>query len=421
MTYPTWATKTSAIAEIEALPPSWAVEPLCALLKPIEAPNRGNLEQNLLSLSYGRIVRRDINSNDGLLPESFETYQIVDPSDIVLRLTDLQNDQRSLRVGYVTERGIITSAYLALKKNHEANSKYLYYLLHAYDLMKIFYGLGGGVRQSIKYADMKWLPMAVPPIKYQTDITDFLDRETTEADALVAKYERLLELLEEKRVALITQAVTKGLDPNVPMKDSGVEWIGEMPGNWPIPKLSYTTSIQSGKSVPDDLTPEPDEIHRYPVYGSTGVIGFSAKTNLPKEALLIARVGAYAGASRYINEPGWVTDNTLILRLVCRYEYSFVQYLIRAIPLNDQASKTAQPLVTGSLVSSQKAPCPPLVEQRAIADYLREQESKMCQLLAEARRAIDLVKERRSALITAAVTGQIDVTTYKPGAATEVA
>lgn len=276
-------------------------------------------------------------------------------------------------------------------------------------------------QRNLSMDEIPRLLIPLPQNQLQDSVVQFLDRETAEADALIAKYERLLKLLEEKRVALITQAVTKGLDANVPMKNSGVEWIAEMPAVWPMPKLSYTTSIQSGKSVPDDLRPEPDEIHKYPVHGSTEVIGFSAKTNLTKEAILIARVGAHAGSSRYINEPGWVTDNTLVLRLGGKYDYSFAQYLISAIPLNDQASKTAQPLVTGSLVSSQRVPCPPLVEQRAIAKYLREHELKISQLVAGARRAIDLVQERRSALITAAVTGQIDVNTYKSGITTEVA
>jgi type I restriction enzyme S subunit len=109
-------------------------------------------ESNLLSLSYGRIIRRDIGTTEGLLPESFESYQIVDPGNIVLRLTDLQNDKRSLRQGLVRERGIVTSAYDALEVTQQNNPRFWAYTLLALDTAKYYYSLGGGVRQSIKFA-----------------------------------------------------------------------------------------------------------------------------------------------------------------------------------------------------------------------------------------------------------------------------
>ena len=109
------------------------------------------VESHLLSLSYGRIVPRDIGSSDGLVPESYETYQIVDPDDIIFRFTDLQNDKRSLRSARATERGIITSAYVAVKPI-DIEARYAEYLMRSYDLAKVFYGLGGGVRQSLKFS-----------------------------------------------------------------------------------------------------------------------------------------------------------------------------------------------------------------------------------------------------------------------------
>ena len=109
--------------------------------------NTGMQEDNLLSLSYGRIVNKDIDTAEGLLPESFETYQIVDPGNIVMRLTDLQNDKRSLRQGFVTQRGIITSAYDALEVGKKHDPRFWFYVLLALDLAKYYYSLGGGVRQ----------------------------------------------------------------------------------------------------------------------------------------------------------------------------------------------------------------------------------------------------------------------------------
>jgi type I restriction enzyme S subunit len=147
---------TSDVATVPApwegtLPTGWERLPLFALATEPKRKNVGLRETEVLSLSYGRIVVRDVDSNLGLLPASFETYQIVEPNEIVLRLTDLQNDKRSLRVGRCTQRGIITSAYVALRTRTRLDGPYGYYLLHCYDLHKVFYGLGGGVRQSMKY------------------------------------------------------------------------------------------------------------------------------------------------------------------------------------------------------------------------------------------------------------------------------
>ena len=201
--------------------------------------NLKGLEGNILSLSYGSIVRRNVEDNSGLLPESFNTYQIVDYGDIILRLTDLQNDKRSLRVGLVKETGIITSAYMKLSAIKTINPFFAYRLLHSYDTAKVFYNMGGGLRQSMKFEDFRRLPILLPSLQEQKEIADFLEHETAKIDTLIAKQERLIELLKEKRQAVISHAVTKGLDPTVPMKESGVEWLGEVPAHWIINQLKF--------------------------------------------------------------------------------------------------------------------------------------------------------------------------------------
>ena len=140
-----------------------------------------------------------------------ETYQVLENGYIVLRLTDLQNDKRSLRVGLVTQDGIITSAYVGLKKKRKIYSQYIYQLLHSYDLQKVFYNLGGGLRQSLRYEELKRLPILIPDYATQKQIADFLDKETTRIDTLVSRKQKQIELLQEKRQAIITQSVTRGL------------------------------------------------------------------------------------------------------------------------------------------------------------------------------------------------------------------
>ena len=200
--------KDSGIEWIGKIPAGWKVVPLKIVAKDNEARNTGMQCTSLLSLSYGNIIEKDINSSFGLIPESFETYQIVNPGYIVLRLTDMQNDKRSLRSGYVTKRGIITSAYTGLIPSDNVNSKYVSYLLYLYDLKKVYYSLGGGLRQSIKYADIKYLPILYPPLAEQEAIAAYLDEKTTLIDTLIADIHRQIEQLKKYRKIIIHDAVT---------------------------------------------------------------------------------------------------------------------------------------------------------------------------------------------------------------------
>jgi type I restriction enzyme, S subunit len=229
----------SGVEWLEEIPSHWRVQPGRAYLKPQKVKNIGNQVTTVLSLSYGKIVVKPEEKLHGLVPESFETYQIVEPGNIIVRATDLQNDQTSLRIGLVENKGIITSAYLCLVPSKELNSKFAYYLLHAYDLLKVYYGMGSGLRQNLDYIDFKYLPLTVPPIEDQRRIVEFLDRKTSEIDQAIAQKQRLIELLREQKAILINKAVTKGLNSNDPMRDSGFRWIGEIPANWKSKRLKF--------------------------------------------------------------------------------------------------------------------------------------------------------------------------------------
>ena len=188
---------------------SWGYAPLFTLGSPKKTPNTGMVENNLLSLSYGRIVRRDIESSEGLVPASYENYQIVEPGDLVLRFTDLQNDQRSLRSGLVRERGIITSAYLSFTPDEKKLSPLFFaYLMRAADLSKVFYRMGSGVRQSLNWGELSLMRLPLPSLEVQRRIADYLDQETSEIDFLISKSTKLRDLLLKRRSVLITEVIT---------------------------------------------------------------------------------------------------------------------------------------------------------------------------------------------------------------------
>lgn len=200
--------KDSGVDWIGQIPKHWEIKPLFTVAFENKAKNSGNQCANLLSLSYGKIIKKDIDTNFGLLPESFETYQIVEDGYTILRLTDLQNDKRSLRSGFVPEKGIITSAYVGLIPADDVDGLFLSDLLHAYDLMKIFYSLGNGVRQSMNYKDLKRLPILLPPKSEQKLISNYLRNKTAEIDDLISTAEQQVSLLKEYRQSIISEAVT---------------------------------------------------------------------------------------------------------------------------------------------------------------------------------------------------------------------
>ena len=190
-------------------PSNWRLDKLHKVLRVRKGhKNEGMKEDNLLSLSYGRIVQKNINSSDGLLPENFEGYQIVEPGNIVLRFTDLQNDKRSLRQGLVTQKGIITSAYDAVEVKRDNDPRFWFYSLFALDLAKHYYSLGGGVRQSIKFSDFPNDWVYRPDLLTQRAIADFLDCETARIQKIQETTRQSIDRLREYRSSLVTAAVT---------------------------------------------------------------------------------------------------------------------------------------------------------------------------------------------------------------------
>lgn len=266
-------------------------------------------------------------------------------------------------------------------------------------------------QKNISMDDIPKLILTRPPLPEQIQIAAFLDRETAKIDELVAEQRRLTELLKEKRQAVISHAVTQGLNPDAPMKPSGIEWLGDVPEHWRVVPLRWAAKCCSGDGLSStEVESFSDDEHTVRVIGGNGLMGYTDQKNVDHSLLAVGRVGALCGNVHLVNPPAWITDNALVLDPDSSiFDLQFLSMTLRSRNLNDIASKTAQPLITGTQVSDQRIPCPPLPEQEAIAVRLTEESAKFDTLTAEAQRAIDLLQERRTALISAAVTGQIDV------------
>ncbi len=216
------------------------------------------------------------------------------------------------------------------------------------------------------------LGLPLPPIPEQKTIARFLDYKTAQIDALIAKKEALLAKLAEKRTALISHAVTKGLDPSVPMKDSGVEWLGDIPAHWKSISVRWLIRIGSGDFISNTETEfDYSDDFPTPVIGGNGIMSYTDRNNTPKNCIVIGRVGAHCGNVHYIKEASWVTDNALRIRIISsEITAEFLLCALKALGLNDFANKNAQPLITGEMVKNKKIALPPIEEQIRICNHV---------------------------------------------------
>lgn len=393
--------KKRSVEWIGEIPEQWETKYLFQIVSQVKCKNINGQETNLLSLSYGKIKRKNIETTEGLLPASFKGYNIVEPGDIVLRLTDLQNDHTSLRVGKVRERGIITSAYVTLRP-FQGESQYLYYALHAYDLKKGFYGMGAGVRQGLTFTEAKMIEIPFPAMEIQLAIADYLDEKCGAIDEIIEQAKATIEEYKAWKSSVIFEAVTKGLDPNVEMKDSGVEWIGQVPKHWDILKFKYLVKIKSGDAIHNELLTD-DGL--YPVYGGGERIGYTNNYNVGQNAILVGRVGARCGCVTKVLDKAWATDNALVITTTSNYEY--LHYLFLAANLNSLNTSNAQPLITATkinnhFVSYTQSP----EEQKMIVDYLERKCSAIDEIIAEKEALIADMDAYKKSLIFETVTGK---------------
>ena len=380
--------------------------PLFAIFEETNVKNDNMTENNLLSLSHGNIVPKSIDTVGGLLPASFETYQIVTPGQIVLRLTDMQNDQKSLRSGLVRDKGIITSAYCALQ-SHGWDSpwdRYFSYYFHALDVSKYLYSLGGGVRQSLKYADIKHVKILVPSVENRDKIILFLDEETAKIDHLIAKQRELIDLLHLRNEARWHAAFT-GFTP---VKTSPLKRLLVKLRRPVLEGSGVVTAFRDGEVTLRSNRREEGFTFSETETGYQGVaVG----------DLVFHGLDGFAGAVGISDSDGQSTPVYHVCRLHDDEDnLRFIAYLLRYLGhsgfLTTQAPSVRQRAVDfrnwqtfGQIPLSLPDP----EEQQRIVTELDKNAAEFLNTKTTIEKAIELLQERRSALITAAVTGQIEV------------
>ena len=372
------------------------------------------------SISFGRVIFKD---GEFLHEPTRASYQEVLSGEFLINPINLNYDLKSLRTALSEIDTCVSPAYIVLTAKVATDKNYMKYQLHVFDLFHMK-TLGAGVRQTIAFGDIGVCFTCLPPLPEQTLIAAFLDRETTKIDALVGEQRRLMAMLKEKRQAVISHAVTRGLNRDAPMKPSGIEWLGDVPEHWEITKIGYVANVSRGTGYQnveeiqegDDAIPmirisDFNDFAPVWVRNSSSLDVYKVDSN----DILIAGTGASAGITmRVTKEMSHMIHSYNAPRIRCqKIDPQFLHYVLNSHGIEQQEallfSGSAQPFLDLHSISKLELPYCSIVEQIEIVDYLNEQVDMYDALASEAQRAIDLLQERRTALISAAVTGQIDV------------
>ncbi|EJO2872603.1 restriction endonuclease subunit S [Klebsiella pneumoniae] len=382
----------------------------------------------VLSLTLNGVIPRDIESGKGKMPAEFDSYQIVKPRNLIFCLFDIDETPRT--IGISSHEGMVTGAYKVAEvvKEHSPEFVYYYYLhLDEFKGLKPFYT---GLRKVVRPETFLGLCIPVPPLEEQRTIAAFLDFETARIDKLIAQQQRLIELLKEKRQAVISHAVTKGLNPDAPMKDSGVEWLGEVPEHWAFVKLKWIATTTSGstpntgeqeKYYADGIYPwvrttdlNNDILSDIPVKITEQALADTACSLLPPGTVLIAMYGGAGSIGKHALLSVPSTTNQAVCAIlptdsVIPEFLNLFAGFYRPYWMVGAEGTRKDPNIGQDHIKELKLPIPPLLEQKLICAQINQKLSQYSVAEDKAFKFTWLLQERRTALISAAVTGKIDL------------
>lgn len=256
---------------------------------------------------------------------------------------------------------------------------------------------------SLTQTDLGNILVAFPFLSEQQAIAAYLDQKCGEIDELITLQEEMITKLQSYKQSVITEAVTKGLDKNVPLKDSGIKWIGKIPEHWKITKVQYLAQLKSGYNL---TTEEITDNGLYPVYGGNGIRGYYDKYFLEGDYVLIGRQGALCGNINYSTNKSWATEHAVVCYPKIKYVTRWFGELLRVMNLNQYSLAAAQPGLAVERIKLLPIPIIPLSEQQAIADYLDQRCSEIDELISIKQQKIEKLKEYKKSLIFECVTGK---------------
>jgi type I restriction enzyme S subunit len=427
--------KSSGVEWLGDVPEPWSLAPIWTFFRRVKRVNAPNEELLSVYRDYGVVPKTARDDNFNKPSDDLSTYQLVMPGDLVIN--KMKAWQGSVAIS--AYRGIVSPAYFVYTPLHRENPRYLHYLFRSLRYITGYLSISKGIRPNqwdLEPEQHSRLLVVVPSLQEQDAIAGFLDRETAKIDELVAEQEKLILLLKEKRQAVISHAVTKGLNPHVPMKESGIEWLGQIPAHWNVCRAKFLVANKNGIQMGPfggmllDLSATDTG---FKVYGQENTISgdFERGTRWIDEGrfhelsnyqlsigdIVLTRKGSLGNARliERLPSPGIIDSDTIRLRTSGDVVLS--EFLVRVLHEADYISVQFAISKRGAILSGVNsetianlwAVIPPLNEQTEVLAQLRRVDAEIREQAVACEEVMRLLQERRSALISAAVTGQIDV------------
>lgn len=397
--------KDSGIEWIGRIPKGWKTEKFKHIFR-IKKIIAGKLGYDVLSVTQQGLKVKNIN--EGQVANDYSNYQIVHVGDFVMNHMDLLT-------GYVDvskQEGVTSPDYrsfYAIHK-HEIDCRYYLYIFQFCYMTRLFYNLGQGVsnlgRWRLPAEQQNEFVLPFPPLIEQQRIASYLDKKCAEIDSLVELQEQMIAQLTDYKQSVITEAVTKGLNPEAELVSSGIDWIGDVPKGWRVCKLKRFVSFQNGQDYKGIEVAE-----GFPVYGSGGIFAYASQYMYEGESILFGRKGTI-NKPLYINCKFWTVDTmyyTIPKKDVCA---KFLYYAATTLPYDKYSTSTALPSMTQTILGNLNIAVPPISEQQAIASYLDAKCREIDSLIDLKRQKIEALKDYKKSIIFEAVTGKTDIINY---------
>ena len=430
--------KDSGVKWLGEIPSHWEMLALKHILKhKKEVVGKRSSQYDLLSLTLKGVIIRDMDNPEGKFPASFDTYQIVEPNDFIF--CNFDNEETPRAVGLSQYKGMITGAYDVLYRNNPLLSdKYLIYYFLYIDDSKRFKPLYKGLRKTVPFDSFMSYKIPVPSRGEQDAVVEYLDAATSKIDEAIAQQQKMIDLLNERKQIIINNAVTKGLDPNVPMKDSCIDWIGNIPVHWKVCKFNNVICILTDYTANGSFGDLAKNVHyqsegyarlvrltdlRENLQNENGVwvdrhgYDYLSKSSLFGGELLMANVGAYSGLPcimPIVDYPTSLAPNMFLIKQdESKITTNYLYYLLLSKSyfswLQTIALSSAQPKLNKDNIRSLPILLPPKSEQERITNSIQQSLKPIEKAISISNNQISLLQERKQIIINDVVTGKVKV------------
>ena len=393
--------KDSGIEWVGPIPGHWDILRGKNVLRLLERPVK--LDDDVVTcFRDGEVTLRKNRREEGFTNSLKEIgYQGIEPGDLIVH----GMDGFAGAIGISDSRGKASPVLNVMDSNQ--NKRYLMYYLRAMAYKDVFMALSTGIR--VRSCDLRWnklsvFPFLIPTSHEQSAIAAYLDTQCAKIDEIIAQAKASIEDYKQWKASIIYEAVTKGLNPNVEMKDSGIEWIGRMPAHWTAPALKHLCTMQAGKNL---ISEQISTSGQYPVYGGNGQRGYYSDYNANGNFLLVGRQGALCGNVHYVSGKFWATEHAVVTTPSKITNIRYLYYLLIAMDLNQYASNSAaQPGLSVGNILTVKTLLPPIGEQVRISEFLDNGCPKIDEVITEKQSLIDDLESYKKSLIYEVVTGK---------------